>query len=151
MNDKIKYGFITLVVWNLLLILMTMLAASVRKVNYSYFFDDGTGGIGIGLFIILWSLIWFGIGYHSRKKYVQEKAFYRKMVSLVDDTKYNKEFAAYYVSKHVKMLMIVFITAIPWYIVGYVDGPFTGRDFIVMGSLGVLAAISLGIYKILDR
>lgn len=151
MNDKIKYGFITLVVWNLLLILMTILAASVRKVNYSYFFDDGTGGIGIALFILLWSLIWFVIGYHSRKKYVQEKAFYRKMASVVDDTRYNKAFAAYYISKHAKMLMIVFITAIPWYILGYVNEQFIGRDFVVMGSLGVLAAISLGIYKILER
>lgn len=147
MKDYLKYGIITLVVWNILLILMTILAASIRKVEYSYFFDDGIGGIGICAFLVLWSLIWFGIGYHSRKKYVQEKSFYKEKVPLVDEEQFNKEFIAYYISKHTKMLSIILATAIPWYIIGYVRGPFTIRDLIIILILALLSAISFWIYK----
>lgn len=151
MSNYVKYGLIALIAWNIVLVLMAILAAFVRNIDYAYFFDDGMGGWGIGLFIVLWSLIWFAIGYHSRKKYVQEKAFYREQASLMEDAQYNKEFTAYYVSKHIRMLAIIFITAIPWYILGYVNGSFAQRDFIIMGSLAALSAISFGIYKSLRR
>lgn len=152
MNDKIRYGIITLVAWNLLVLLMAMLAASIRGVEYSYFFEDGTGGVGISIFIVIWSLIWFGIGYHTRKKYVEEKNYYLKeAATLIDEAQYNKEFIAYYVSKHAKVLSIVFLTAIPWYMLGYVNGSFTVRDYLIMGAFALLTLISFGIYKLLKK
>lgn len=150
MCGYIKYGVITSVVWNVLLVLMAMLAASIRDVEYSYFFDDGTGGFGISVLIVIWSLIWFGIGYHSRKKYVEERTFYMKATSL-DKAQFNKEFISYYVSKHAKMLAIVFITAVPWYVLGYVNGSFSMRDFIIIGVLIILAVASFGTYKLLKK
>lgn len=151
MKDYFKYGVVTVIIWNTLIILMTIIAASVRKVDYSYFFDDGTGGIGICLFLIIWSLIWFCIGYHSRKKYIQKKTFYKEMATLIDDKQFNKEYAAYYFSKQAKMLSVVLITAIPWYVIGYVRKPFESKDLIIIAILAILSAITFIIYKSLKK
>lgn len=151
MDDKIKYGFISLGIWNFFLVLMAILAASIRNVEYSHFFDDGTGGIGISILIVIWSLIWFGIGYHVRKKYVEEKSYYMNKVTAIDETQYNKEFVVFHICKYAKMLTIVFLTAIPWYILGYVDGSFSVRDFTFMGIMALLTIISFGTYKLLKK
>lgn len=109
MKDYFKYGIATAIIWNILIVLMAIIAASIRQVEYSYFFDDGIGGIGICLFLIAWSLIWFYIGYHSRKKYIQKKLFYKEMAPSIDDKRFNQEYAAYYFSKQAKLLSILLV------------------------------------------
>ena len=69
-NDFNKYGLITMIGWNILLIVLILIVSTIKGFPFTYIFDDGTGGIGMTIFLLLWSLIWYGIGYKSRKDYV---------------------------------------------------------------------------------
>ena len=151
MKDYFKYGIATAIIWNILIVLMAIIAASIRQVEYSYFFDDGIGGIGICLFLIAWSLIWFYIGYHSRRKFIQKKLFYKEMAPSIDDKLFNQEYTAYYFSKQAKLLSILLVTAIPWHAIGYIRKQLDHRDLIIISVLATLAVLSFGIYKWLKK
>ncbi|WP_373804045.1 hypothetical protein [Bacteroides heparinolyticus] len=72
-KDFIKYGLWTMIVWNLFIVLLAIIGASINNRSYASFFDDGMNGIGISLFLVAWSLIWFGIGYYFRKDFILKK------------------------------------------------------------------------------
>ena len=140
MNNFHKYGWITMIAWNLLLVILMLTVSTIRKVPFTYIFDDGMGGVGISLFLLLWSLIWYGIGYKSRKDFVLTRNMYKEQVPLLEQTQFNKAYRNYYIGKQAKLLSIVFVTAIPWYIIGYVDFPMTTKDIIIVAVLAVISA-----------
>ncbi|MEG1332947.1 MAG: hypothetical protein RSD11_04760 [Bacteroides sp.] len=148
MKDNLKYGFAALIGWNILIVLMAILAVHVRGIEYSAFFDDGIGGIGMCLFLLLWSLIWFYIGYDSRRKFVSEKQFYKEYAPLLDKKEFDKLFISHYVSRVSRVLAILSITAIPWYIIGYVRGAFETKDWAILAVLALLSVVFFGVYKI---
>ncbi|MBB3896257.1 hypothetical protein [Bacteroides pyogenes] len=128
--------------------LLAFVAAWVRDRPLLAVFDDGTNGISTSVFLVIWSLIWYGIGYSSRKKYKIEKKYYREKASNLNDEQFNRFFKDYYISKNAKMLFIVFLTAIPWYILGYVSGHLTTKDWCVIAILIFLTLLAFGLYKI---
>ena len=69
-NDFNKYGLITMIGWNILLIVLILIVSTIKGFPFTYIFDDDTGGIGMSIFLLIWSFIWYGIGYKSRKDYV---------------------------------------------------------------------------------
>jgi hypothetical protein len=93
MNNFHKYGWITMIAWNLLLVILMLTVSTIRKVPFTYIFDDGMGGVGISLFLLLWSLIWYGIGYKSRKDFVLTRNMYKEQVPLLEQTQFNKPIA----------------------------------------------------------
>lgn len=145
MSSELKYGLATLLAWNLLLFLAVALTARGRGVPFAYLFDDGTGGVGIGSLMVLWSCIWFGIGYSSRKKYLALRAYYREQAAGLDEADFSKAFRHYYLGKNAKMLSVVLITAVPWYALGYVHDKALPTDYLIMGGLALLAALLYGI------
>lgn len=147
MKSHIKYGFITTCCWNILLLFALIIRAYVKEVPISYFFDDGTGGIVMSIFLIAWTFVWFGIGSHARKDFLIKKQAYRNMFPNIDDNVFHKAFTTHYFSKHAKMLSIVFTTAIPWYVIGYVREPFKLSDFVVITPLMFLSIICFWFYK----
>lgn len=147
MKSHIKYGLITTCCWNILLLFALIIRADVKEVPISYFFDDGTEGIAMTIFLIAWAFIWFGIGSHARKDYLIKKQSYKNMFSNIDNRVFHKAFTTHYFSKHAKMLSIVFGTAIPWYVIGYVREPFKVTDFVVIISLMFLSIICFWFYK----
>ena len=135
-----KYGFITMIGWNILLVILVFISSMSKHVSPNYIFDDGTGGIGMTVFLLLWSLIWYGIGYKSRKDYVIARNMYREQVPLLEYEQFNKAYRDYYIGKQAKLLSIVFATAVPWYMIGYVDFPMTTKDVIIVAILAVISA-----------
>ena len=130
-----KYGFITMIGWNILLVILVFISSMSKHVSPNYIFDDGTGGIGITVFLLLWSLIWYGIGYKSRKDYVLTRDMYREQVPLLVHNQFDKVFRSYCIAKQAKLLSIVFATAIPWYAIGYVKLPISHSNIIIMAIL----------------
>jgi len=104
-----------------------------------YIFDDGTGGVGMSIFLLIWSLIWYGIGYKLRKDFITTRSMYREQVPLLELKQFNKAYRNYYIGKQAKLLSIVFATAIPWYIIEHVDFPMTTKDIIIVAILAVIS------------
>lgn len=147
MKSYTKYGFVTACSWNILLFFALIIRADVKDVSISYFFDDDMGGMGIAFFLIVWTLIWFGIGSHTRKDFLTQKQSYRNQYPDLDTRIFDKAFTTYYFSKHAKILSIVFTTAIPWYVIGYVREPLNGTDFIIITPLMFLSIFCFWFYK----
>ena len=129
-----------MIAWNLLLVILMLIVSTIRKVPFTYIFDDGMSGVGISLFLLLWSIIWYGIGYKSRKDFVLTRNIYREQVPLLEQAQFDKAYRNYYIAKQAKLLSIVFATAIPWYIIGYVDFPMTTKDIVIVAVLAVISA-----------
>ena len=134
-----KYGFMTMIGWNILLVILVFIGSMSKHVSPNYIFDDGTRGIGMTIFLLLWSLIWYGIGYKSRKDYVLTRNMYREQVPSLEQNLFDNAFRFYYIAKQAKLLSIVFATAIPWYMIGYVDIPMTTKDILIVTILVVVS------------
>ena len=134
-----KYGFMTMIGWNILLVIFVFIGSMSKHVSPNYIFDDGTGGIGMTIFLLLCSLIWYGIGYKSRKDYVLTRNMYREQVPSLEQNLFDNAFRSYYIAKQAKLLSIVFATAIPWYMIGYVDFPMTTKDILIVTILVVIS------------
>ena len=52
LNNFHKYGWITMIAWNLLLVILMLIVSTIRKVPFTYIFDDGMSGVGISLFLL---------------------------------------------------------------------------------------------------
>ena len=141
-NDFNKYGLATMTGWNILLIVLILIVSTIKGFPFTYIFDDGTGGIGMTIFLLLWSLIWYGIGYKSRKDYVLTRNMYREQVPSLEQNQSGNAFRSYYIAKQAKLLSIVFATAIPWYMIGYVDFPMTTKDIFIITILAIVSVFS---------
>ena len=139
-NDFNKYGLVTMIGWNILLVVLILIVSTIKGVSMFYIFDDGTGGVGMSIFLLIWSLIWYGIGYKLRKDFITTRSMYREQVPLLEYEQFNKAYRDYYIGKQAKLLSIVFATAVPWYMIGYVDFPMTTKDVIIVAILAVISA-----------
>ena len=146
-NDFNKYGLITMIGWNILLIVLILIVSTIKGFPFNYILDDGTGGIGMTIFLLLWSLIWYGIGYKSRKDYVIARNMYREQVPLLEYEQFNKAYRDYYIGKQARLLSIVFATAIPWYVIGYVRLPISHTDIVIMAILAIISVSCFCISK----
>ena len=144
-NDFNKYGLTTMIGWNILLIGLILIVSIIKGFPFTYIFDDGTGGIGMSIFLLIWSLIWYGIGYKSRKDFVITRNMYREQVPLLEHEQFNKAYRDHYIGKQTKLLSIVFVTAIPWYAITYVRLPFSHNDIVI---IAILVTISVSCFYI---
>lgn len=121
--------------------------STIKQLPLTYIFNDGTGGIGISIFFFIWSFFGYVIGYKSRKDYVLRRKMFKENFSLLDDKKFNKVFRIHYVSGQAKILSIVFLTAIPWDILGYTNESISKENIIIVISMGTLSLICFLISK----
>ena len=121
--------------------------STIKQLPLTYIFNDGTGGIGISIFFFIWSFFGYVIGYKSRKDYELRRKMFKENFSLLDDKKFNKVFRIHYVSEQAKILSIVFLTAIPWYILGYTNESISKENIIIVISMGTLSLICFLISK----
>lgn len=121
--------------------------STIKQLPLTYIFNDGTGGIDISIFFFIWSFFGYVIGYKSRKDYVLRRKMFKENFSLLDDKKFNKVFRIHYVSGQAKILSIVFLTAIPWYILGYTNESISKENIIIVISMGTLSLICFLISK----
>ena len=144
-NNFNRYGLATMIGWNILLVVLVLIVSIIKGFPFTYIFDDGTGGIGMSIFLLIWSLIWYGIGYKSRKDFVITRNMYREQVPLLEHEQFNKAYRDHYIGKQTKLLSIVFVTAIPWYAITYVRLPFSHNDIVI---IAILVTISVSCFYI---
>ena len=146
-NDLNRYGLATMIGWNILLVVLILIVSTVKGVSMFYIFNDGTGGVGMSIFLLIWSLIWYGIGYKSRKDFITTRSMYREQVPLLELKQFNKAYRNYYIGKQTKLLSIVFATAIPWYVIGYIRLPISHTNIIILAILAIISVSCFCISK----
>ncbi len=77
-----------------------------------------------------------------------KKEYYRTQAPWVDKKEFDKLFMSHYISQNARMFSIVFITAIPWYALGYIREEVRLHDILIMCALAVLSLICLVIFRI---
>lgn len=148
MNKNVIAGLLTMIGWNLFIVILVVLAAPYKGGSYWFLFNDGTNGIGMSLFLILWSIIWFAIGHHVRKDYYAQLETYKKSYPSIDSETLQKEYNNQYKSKAAKLILRLLVVAIPWYVLGrYVEDELGRTDLIVIFSLMLLSAFTFRYYK----
>ena len=118
-NDFNKCGLTTMIGWNILLIVLILIVSTIKGFPFTYIFDDDTGGIGMSIFLL---------------------NMYREQVPSLEQNQFDNAFRSYYIAKQTKLLSIVFATAVPWYIIGYVNFPMTTKDVIIVAILAFISA-----------
>ena len=72
---------------------------------------------------------------------------YREQVPLLEHEQFNKAYRDHYIGKQTKLLSIVFATAIPWYVIGYVRLPISHTNIIIMAILAIISVSCFCISK----
>lgn len=148
MNKNVIAGLLTMIGWNLFVVILVVLATPYKGGSYWFLFNDGTNGIGMSLFLVLWSIIWFAIGHHVRKDYYAQLKTYKKSYPNIDSKTLQKEYNNQYKSKAAKLILRLLVIAIPWYVLGrYVEDELGRTDLIVIFSLMLLSAFTFWYYK----
>lgn len=99
-------------------------------------------------FFVLWSLIWFGIGYTLRKKYLLGKQIECEKYPLVEEAAFDKIYRSHYLSRGAGMLSLVFLTAIFWYLLGGVRQELDKKDCCILLVLAFLCLFSFLFYRL---
>lgn len=147
MREFHKYGFIIMIGWNIMLIIITLIHSIIKEISPIYIFNDGVGGIGISTFLLIWSMIWYRIGYNSRKDYIYRKNMYRERNSKLDNEKLNHSFRLHYINEQTKILSFIILLAIPWYLLGHVKGSINKENLLIVTLFGILSLTCFYIYK----
>ena len=53
MSNFHKFGLVTMVGWNVMLIVLIQINSAIKQVPLTYIFNDETGGIGISIFFFI--------------------------------------------------------------------------------------------------
>ena len=138
MKTKQTYGLITALAWVLGTSLLLVAATPYRTTPL---IEGPADQVGLLLFMVVTALVWYGIGYHLRAKYLQELAYYQLQHPELSPKLLRKEFLHYFIYKRSKLLALLALTAIPWYIISPLRGPYTLKDYILLSLFATLALI----------
>lgn len=149
-KDCINYGLLSVAVFMLLTLLLSLISSVNKGVHLTYVLridGEDNGVLWFLFFMTIWIFISFGIGYFARRNFIVEKAFYRKQVFEADTSDFNKGFKQYYLSQKAKMLLPVFIIAIPIYLIAYVNDGLKPLDIVLVLALASSALVCLLFYR----
>ena len=145
-KDNVKFGIYFLLGWNLLVLLCLHL-------RY-LFFDPDLYELLLGnpydLWytlgnLMLWSTIWFVIGYDVRKEYVLKRHQFRENFPHLADAIVDKYYRSSYLAKYTGILYKVALVSIPAYML-YRREFFDG-DFVVVVLLALLSGVLFYVHR----
>ena len=139
------FGILSVVAWN---VFLGILVWAARVPLENVLANDRLKLIGVGALLIIWSVVWYFIGYQYRKKYMTKREYYRAELPKKDRKNFNEVFFKYHLSKNTKAISTVLFITIPWYIIGQVQGnTLKGNDYMVVGVLLLISAVLYGVHK----
>lgn len=141
MNNNVKTGLISMIAWILFVIILCGGYLLATHQTIEYFKDEDTGWVIPSIFFIVWALIWYGIGYHAHKKYIENKAVYMDMHKKDSREKAAVAFRSTYLGKQSKMLSRVFLCAVPFYVALNISEIGTAKNIIVVGILMIISVL----------
>ena len=145
-KDNVIYGIYFLLGWNFLLALglhfrYLFFDADIYQdlLGTAYHFWYSVGNL------MLWSTIWFVIGYQVRKEYVLSRQRFRELYPHLEDVVVDQYYRYSYFAKYAGLLYKVALVSIPAYLL-YRRECFDG-DFVVVVVLALLAALFFYIHR----
>lgn len=91
--------------------------------------------------------VWFYIGYALRKEYVIQKDQFVSSFKDINRIDVERLFKLNFISRYTKILTVVFVTAIPWYMIAHVRSDLKMRDIIFIGIFIVASVVCFSITK----
>ena len=137
-QDCLNYGSLSVVIFIIIIFILVLISSINKGINYWEVVrldDEKYGEAWFAFYMVLWTSASFCIGYYARKKFLAKKEYYKKQTPIIDERIFNIEFKKYYISEKAKMLIPVFISAIPLYLLGYVKDGIKILDIIVVSLL----------------
>lgn len=142
-KEYIKYGLLSLAIWLLLFVFMGAIVTFVEKEScITLLFLDAMVGVSICVFIAIWAVIWFFLGYDTRKEFL--KAYDKQ---LIPDPQFKQSFKAMYLSTHFKVLGLILALLFFWLCVTMLFTSSNLHDYIYLILLGGSSLISFVLYK----
>ncbi len=138
-KDYCKYGILFTIAWNIVLFILLVITNLVE--GNELFFYESTHWYDMPVIILIWSLVWYWIGYSLRKEFLFQRKYYQHKFQMLNQQKIKDLFKIHYLSRYAKILTVVCITAIPWYVIGYVRDHFNLTDIIIMSVLFIWSLI----------
>ena len=90
-------------------------------------------------FIVLWSIIWYFVGYYGRKRFLAGRTLFKDKYPRLDSRAIDKYYSLFYLSKTSRLLMKVVLVSIPSYVLLHFEKGFSTLDFIAISLLCVLS------------
>ena len=90
-------------------------------------------------FIVLWSIIWYFVGYYGRKRFLAGRTLFKDKYPRLDSRAIDKYYSLFYLSKTSRLLMKVVLVSIPSYVLLHLEKGFSSLDFIAISLLCVLS------------
>ena len=88
------------------------------------------------------------MGYHLRKRYLEEREYYRKQAPTLGEEVVEKELKRYCLLRVSKQLAILTIIAVPWYFIVHVRDAVNMFDICVMSLLFFLSVVFFVVHRI---
>ena len=86
-----------------------------------------------------------------RKEFLLQREYYQQKFQMLNQQKLKDLFKIRYLLRYAKILAVVTITAIPWYIIGCVRAYFNFRDIIVISILFICSLLLFFTARFLKR
>lgn len=139
------YGLLTAVAWNVALAALAWVSeVPLKQLLTAHLFVQ----LGFTALLIIWSVLWYFMGYQFRKKYLRKRETYRAALPKADRKNFNQVYFKYHLAKNSRAVSIVLFTAIPWYFVlQAINRNMHSRDYWIVGSLFVVSSLLYGLHK----
>ena len=102
-------------------------------------------------FIVLWSIIWYFVGYYGRKRFLVSRTLFKDKHPCLNSRVIDKYYSLFYFSKALKLLLKVVLVSIPSYVLLHLERGFSSLDFIAISLLCMLSVFLFYAYKKLEK
>ena len=144
-KDYSKYGILFTVGWNIVLLALLVITNLVE--GNELFYYESVHWYDMPIIVTIWSLVWYWIGYSLRKEFLLQREYYQQKFQMLDQQKIKDVFKIRYLSRYAKILTVVSITAVPWYIIGYVRDKMETENYVVIGVLLMVSLMLFIVYR----
>ncbi|MDN0079002.1 hypothetical protein QVO32_06195 [Bacteroides gallinaceum] len=139
-NSCIKYGIYFVVIWNIFIAILSYVSfVFYNESIYDEIFGSAFDCSMAVFFIVLWSIIWYFVGYYGRKRFLAGRTLFKDKYPRLDSRAIDKYYSLFYLSKTSRLLMKVVLVSIPSYVLLHLEKGFSTLDFIAISLLCVLS------------
>ena len=146
-NSCIKYGIYFVVIWNIFIAILSYVSfVFYNESIYDEIFGSAFDCSMAVFFIVLWSIIWYFVGYYGRKRFLAGRTLFKDKYPRLDSRAIDKYYSLFYLSKTSRLLMKVvlvsipsYVFSIPSYVLLHLEKGFSSLDFIAISLLCVLS------------
>ena len=116
-NSCIKYGIYFVVIWNIFIAILSYVSfVFYNESIYDEIFGSAFDCSMAVFFIVLWSIIWYFVGYYGRKRFLAGRTLFKDKYPRLDSRAIDKYYSLFYLSKTSRLLMKVVLVSIPSYV-----------------------------------